>query len=180
MASVDSLTTPKLELFYDVGSTNSYVFRHHNYVLMDEPKAKLINRKRDLQRWAERYDLPFVMPKRFPIKTSPALRGALAARRLGSEEAFLFAVFARYWEANDGTIDEVATLGQIAESVGLDKAEFLALVDSEDVRAELVDATNAALAQNIFGAPSIRLGGELYWGKDRMEFVEDHLQSLLA
>ena len=51
-----------------------YVFRHHNYVLMEEPRAKLSNRGRDLRRWAERYDLPFRMPDQFPIKTSGALQ----------------------------------------------------------------------------------------------------------
>ena len=77
------MSDKQVELFYDVGSTNSYfalhllkrladkydatvvyqpfnlgyVFRNNNYVLMDEPKAKLSNRKRDLMRWAERLSL---------------------------------------------------------------------------------------------------------------------------
>ncbi len=197
------MATKTVELFYDVGSTNSYfalhllrrladkynanvvyqpfnlgyVFRSNNYVLMDEPKAKLSNRKRDLMRWAERYNLPFRMPDRFPIKTSPALRGALAARHFGKEEEFLFAVFGRYWEANDGSVDETATLGEIASSVGLDVAEFLAHAEGADVRQQLIDATQSALDRGIFGAPSIVLDGELYWGKDRMDFVEAQLQS---
>ena len=196
----------KVELFYDVGSTNSYfalhllkrladkydtrimyqpfnlgyVFRSNNYVLMDEPKAKLSNRKRDLMRWAKRYDLPFQVPERFPVKTSPALRGALAARTWSrdKEEAFLFALFARYWEANDGRIDELDCLCDIAAEVGLDSAEFAERTQSAEVRAQLIDCTNSALDRGIFGAPSILVGGELYWGKDRMEFVEDELRAL--
>lgn len=190
-----------VELFYDTGSTNSYfalhllkrladaqgvsvvyqpfnlgyVFRANNYVLMDEPKAKLINRKRDLQRWAERYDLPFRMPDRFPIKTSPSLRAALAARHYNLEEEFLFAVFARYWEDNDASIDTDESLGCVAQSVGIDAAEFLQRLNGDSVRQALIDSTQSALDRGVFGAPTIVVGDEMFWGKDRMEFVADEL-----
>jgi len=190
-----------VELFYDTGSTNSYfalhllkdiankqsatiiyqpfnlgyVFRANNYVLMDEPKAKLVNRKRDLQRWAERYELPFRMPDRFPIKTSPSLRAALAARHYGLEEQFLFAVFTRYWEANDGSIDTDETLCKLGESVGIDAGDFRERLNSEDVRDQLINSTQNALDRGVFGAPTIAVNGELFWGKDRMEFVADEL-----
>ena len=197
-----------IEFFYDVGSTNSYfalhllkrladkygasivyqpfnlgyVFRTNNYVLMDESKAKLSNRKRDLMRWAQRYELPFRMPHDFPIKTSPSLRGALAARRFHKEEDYLFAVFSHYWEGEQKhdksamQIDDVACLVQIARNLDIDGEEFSATLNSPEVRQELIEATNNALDRGVFGAPSILIGNELYWGKDRMEFVEDELK----
>ncbi len=197
-----AVAQPKtIELFYDVGSTNSYfalhllrrladkysatlvyqpfnlgyVFRKQNYVLMNESKAKLRNRKRDLQRWAERYDLPFRMPDQFPIKTSPALRGALAARHFGKEEAYLFAVFSRYWEHNDASVTNLESLAAIAATVGIDADDFVRRIDSAVVREQLIELTQSALDREIFGAPSIVLDGELYWGKDRMEFIESQL-----
>lgn len=196
------MTQKTVELFYDVGSTNSYfalhllqrladrydarviyqpfnlgyVFRTNNYVLMDEPKSKLVNRKRDLMRWAERYDLPFSVPKRFPIKTSLALRGALAARRFNLEQEYLFGVFSSYWEGGDENIDQSDCVLNIAKTLGIDRDEFAQALDSKDVREELITATNTALERGIFGAPSIVIGGELFWGKDRMEFVEDELK----
>ena len=80
-----------IDLYWDLGSTNSYfaikllqpivarhdaeirwhafnvghVFQANNYVLMDEPKAKLKNRKDDLMRWARKYQLPFSVPRLF-------------------------------------------------------------------------------------------------------------------
>ena len=194
-------TDKTVELFYDTGSTNSYfalhllrriadandatviyqpfnlgyVFRANNYVLMDEPKSKLINRKRDLQRWAERYDLPFRMPDRFPIKTSPSLRAVLAARHYGLEEQLLFAVFARYWEANDGSIDTDDTLCSLAESVGIDGSEFRERLNSEPIRNQLIDSTQNALDRGVFGAQTNVVNDEMFWGKDRMEFVADEL-----
>ncbi|MEM7220931.1 MAG: 2-hydroxychromene-2-carboxylate isomerase [Pseudomonadota bacterium] len=196
----------RIELFYDVGSTNSYfalhlldrlanrygaeliyqpfnlgyVFRHHNYVLMDEPPAKLKNRRRDLMRWAERHELPFRMPEQFPIKTSPALRGALAARRLGRERNYLFEVFARYWERNDASIADYPGVIAAAQAAGCDGASFEELVRGDGIGDELRAATQSALDREIFGAPSIVIGDELFWGKDRMEFVEDELRRLTA
>lgn len=204
------MNSKSIELFYDVGSTNSYfalhllkrlavkygvsvvyqplnlgyLFRSNNYVLMDESKAKLRNRKRDLMRWAQRYELPFRMPHNFPIKTSPSLRGALAARRFHKEEDYLFAVFSHYWEGEQKTdepamqIDDVECLVQIARSLDIDGEEFSAVLNSPAIRQELIEATKSALDRGVFGAPSILIGDELYWGKDRMEFVEDELKRL--
>jgi len=198
------MSNKNVEFFYDVGSTNSYfalhllkrladrydtkivyqpfnlgfVFRNNNYVLMDEPKAKLSNRKRDLMRWAARYDLPFSIPDRFPIKTSLALRGALGARHFDMEEPFLFAVFAQYWEGIDDRIDQIDTLVEVAVALGIDGEQFAQRIDSATVREELIESTNSALDRGVFGAPSIVIGDELYWGKDRMEFVEDELKKL--
>lgn len=192
----------EIEFFWDIGSTNSYfalhlirpiavrhgavlryrafnlghVFRHHNYVLMEEPAAKIANRKRDLARWAERYGLAFRFPDRFPIKTSRALRAAIAARSFGCEEAYIERLFERYWERNDASIAEQPALDAIAGDLGLDTAAFAAACDSEPVRRTLIEETDDGLARGVFGAPSFLIGDELYWGKDRMEFIEDHLR----
>lgn len=155
-----------------------YVFRSNNYVLMEEPPAKLRNRGRDLMRWARRHDLPFRMPGNFPIKTSRALRGAIAMRRWDKEEAYIDAIFSAYWEQDIGNIGEYAALRKIAGNLDVDPEEFESVSESKDVREALIQATNSALARGVFGAPSIMIEDELYWGKDRMEFIEDHLASL--
>jgi len=190
-----------IEFYWDLGSTNSYfalhlikpvaarhgarivphpfnlgyVFRKHDYVLMDEPRAKIANRITDLHRWARRYKLPFRMPSKFPIKTSPALRGALAMRRFGKEWAFMEAIFAAYWERDDASVAELAGLRPVAEALGVDAERFLALCESAEVRQELIDETDAGLARGVFGAPSFVVGQEIFWGKDRMDFIDEEL-----
>ena len=190
-----------VDFYWDLGSTNSYfalhlikpvaarhgatvvphpfnlgyVFRHHNYVLMDEPKAKIANRIVDLHRWAKRYKLPFRMPTKFPIKTSPALRGALAMRRFGKEWAYLEAIFAAYWERDDASVAELDGLRPVAKSLGVDPDRFVALTESEEVRQQLIDETQAALARGVFGAPTFVVGNEIFWGKDRMDFIDEEL-----
>ena len=193
-----------IEFYWDIGSTNTYfafhllrplaqrydarisyipfnlgyVFRHHNYVLAREPAAKLKNRKIDLMRWADRYDLKFRMPDTFPIKTSRILRGALAMRTLGLEVEYMEDIFARYWEQNDASLVEYDGLASTAAKLGVEAAEFEALAESEAIRQQIIDLTETALAEGIFGAPTMRIGDEVYWGKDRFEFVEDHLKRL--
>ncbi len=191
----------KVDFFWDVGSTNSYfalkllkpmaakhgveiayrplnlgyVFRHHNYVLMEEPKAKIDNRLIDLMRWARKYDLPFKVPSVFPIKTSRALRGSIAMRRWRLEAAYVEAIFDAYWEGGDVEIGEYSSLRLIAAHLGVDPDEFETQAEGEAVRAAIIAETEDALAEGIFGAPIIRVEDQLYWGKDRMEFVEAHL-----
>jgi 2-hydroxychromene-2-carboxylate isomerase len=190
-----------IEFYWDLGSTNSYfalhlikpvaarhgarlvprpfnlgyVFRRHNYVLMDEPKAKIANRIVDLHRWARRHQLPFRMPTKFPIKTSPALRGALAMRRFGKEWAFMEAIFAAYWERDDASVAELAGLRPVAEALGVHADRFAGLSESEEIRQELIAETDGGLACGVFGAPTFVVGQEIFWGKDRMDFIDEAL-----
>lgn len=199
------MSAPRVDLYWDAGSTNSYfalklikpllvrhgaalvlhpfnlghVFRQHRYVLMDEPAAKIRNRIRDLQRWATRHDLPFRMPDTFPIKTSRALRGSIAMRHWNLEAAYVEAVMAAYWERNDASIADYAGLRRIAAGLGVDADAFEARSESETVRQALMDSTDEGLARGVFGVPMIAVGDELFWGKDRMEFVDAEL-SLMA
>lgn len=153
-----------------------YVFRKHNYVLLEEPEAKIKNRIRDLDRWAERYDLPFRFPTTFPIKTSRTLRGSIAMRRWGKEEAFIDALFAAYWEQDDATVADYAGMRPLAEKLGVNPDDFEQAAESPETRMALAKSTDDGLARGVFGCPSFFVGGELYWGKDRMEFIEDALR----
>ncbi len=190
-----------IDFYWDIGSTNTYfalhlirpvakrhnatlvlhpfnlgyVFRHHRYVLSEEPAIKLRHRRRDLERWAEKYRLPFRMPDRFPIKTSHALRGAIAMRDWDLEMAYVEEIFRCYWEQNDASVAEPEGLARIAEKLGVGAEAFLERIDSAPVREALISSTNLGLEKGIFGAPSFVIDGELYWGKDRMEFIEDAL-----
>jgi 2-hydroxychromene-2-carboxylate isomerase len=195
-----------VDLYWDTGSTNSYfalkliepvlartgatlalhpfnlghVFRLHNYVLMDEPPAKIANRIRDLHRWAARHRLPFRMPEVFPIKTSRSLRGSLVMRRHGLEQAYVREVMAAYWERNDASIADYAGLAPIVRALGVDPRDFEAECESAGIRAALADHTDRALARGVFGVPMMAVGEELFWGKDRMDFVEEALMRLPA
>ena len=180
----------QIDFYWDIGSTNTYfayhllrplaarfnativyhpfnlgyVFRHHNYALGQEPRAKMKNRKDDLMRWAQRFDLAFQVPSEFPIKTSRVLRGALVMREYGLEEQYMDEIFRRYWEENDASIQHYDGLGASVAKLGVDVDQFVARAESEQVRQSIITQTNDALAAGIFGAPSMVLGDELLLG----------------
>lgn len=190
-----------VELYWDPGSTNTYfafkliqpvldrtgarlvlrpfnlghVFRVNNYVLMEEPESKINNRKRDLQRWARKYELPFQFPDKFPIKTSRALRGAIAMRDWGLEHAFTEEVLDAYWERSDSSIEIYDGLRPLAKKLGVDPDDFERVSESQQVRDALAKSTDEGMRRGVFGAPTFIVGDELFWGKDRIDFVEDEL-----
>ncbi len=196
----------KIEFYWDPGSTNTYfawhllkpiaarfeaeicpqpfnlgfVFRSQNYVLMDEPVAKMRNRRDDLMRWAKKYQLPFRIPEVFPIKTSRILRGALASRTWQKETLFMEEIFRRYWEHNDASVATDEGLVIIAQALGMPENEYYDLLTSDTIGAQLRASTQHGLDRGVFGAPTLVIENEIYWGKDRMEFVIDHLQRLQA
>ncbi len=67
-------------------------------------------------------------------------------------------------------------LGQVLTSLGLDAASALAHSGATEVKDALRARTEAARARGIFGAPVCIVGDELFFGKDRLEFVEDALR----
>lgn len=190
-----------VEMYWDVSSTNTYfafhlikpilertgakliihpfnlgyVFRANNYVLMDEPAIKIENRKQDLARWATKYNLPFRFPSKFPIKTSRALRGSLAMRKFDLEMPYIEAILSAYWEQDDASVQDYLGLRQIVTELGVDPDEFEILSESTEIREQLADSTNTGMKRGVFGVPSMFVGDELFWGKDRMEFVENEL-----
>lgn len=191
----------QVEMYWDIGSTNTYfalklikpilarqdaqlvlhpynlgyVFRNNDYELMKEPKSKLRYRKRDLMRWAEKYNLPFQIPRQFPIKSSRVLRGSLAMRQKGLELEFVEQVFDAYWERGDASIVEYAGLRPIAERLGVDGEWFETTSASEEVGAQLAKSTDMAVERGVFGVPMMMVGDEMFWGKDRLDFMEEEL-----
>ena len=143
----------------------------------DHGRIKLRYLAQDHKRWTARTGLPFKHPpaSMFPIKTTSAMRMFIRAEQQGRGEAFAEAVFRAYWERNEDISDPLV-LGAVTESVeGLSADELIAYAESEDGKHALAEATDAAMERGVFGAPQFLVGEELFWGKDRLDFVEDML-----
>jgi|SRR5277367_5059972 len=141
---------------------------------------------RDHARYAELTGLPFKKPSQFPIKTSSALRAVLAAghaadrddggvSRERAQQTISQAVMRAYWE-RDEDISDRDVLATIASSVGFDGAKLMASADSASAREELKTLTETAVVRGVFGAPTLFVGDEMFWGKDRLDFVERWLK----
>lgn len=112
----------------------------------------------------------FQMNPNFPVNTLLAMRGAVAAESLGCAEAYVEALFAGLWEKGL-KLDDPAVWAQTVSAAGLDAEALGAAAQDPEIKARLVANTEAAVARGVFGIPSFFVGGELYFGKDRLRDV---------
>jgi 2-hydroxychromene-2-carboxylate isomerase len=123
---------------------------------------------RDLERTCDRLGLPFRRPSQFP-------RGGLLAARIAASEPgapwvppFVRAVYRANF-ADDLDIARPEVLIPILESLGRDPQATLARAQSPEVKERLRQQTDEAQRLGIFGAPTVVVGRELFWGNDRLE-----------
>lgn len=115
------------------------------------------------------------MPATFPIKTSRVLRASLVASEQGVEAPFLELLFRTYWEEGLN-IAEYEHLEPLIARVSADVPDFIDRCESDDIKASLIDSTQAGLARGVFGAPMMVVGDEMFWGKDRLDFLEREIR----
>ena len=123
---------------------------------------------RDLERLAEKEGLPFLRPSRFPRNGLLAARVALVGVEEGWVAAFARAVMMANF-AEDREIGEEAVIGAILGTLGLPAAEVIARAQADANKLALRCQTERAAELGLFGAPSFRVGEELFWGNDRLE-----------
>ena len=137
-----------------------------------EPKRRYL--QRDVMDWAAYWSVPFSWPSRFPMRTVLPLRLALAVDRK-LLPSLSHAIFAAFWAA-DRDISDPAVLATLLADVGADPSALeRATAPDPMVKQALVDNTDEALRNGVCGAPSFLVRGHLFWGQDRLEFVEKTL-----
>ena len=132
--------------------------------------------EQDLPRFAQRYGVPLNFNPHFPINTLNLMRGAIAAGRLGCLEAYVDLAFDAVWVKEKNMGDPVV-LSQALSEAGLDAEGLVALSQDPEVKAELLANTEAAVARGVFGAPTLFMDGAMYFGQDRLDFIEAALQA---
>lgn len=130
----------------------------------------------DLECWARRYGAPFRQNPHFPVNTLALMRGAIGYQRKGEADfhRYVDAIFSAMWEQGRN-LNDPNEIGKVLMAAGFDPREALAMLDDPEVKAELKQATEEAVARGVFGAPSFIVDGELFWGNDRLLFVEEQL-----
>ncbi|MGE8461299.1 MAG: 2-hydroxychromene-2-carboxylate isomerase [Pseudomonas capeferrum] len=131
----------------------------------------------DLGRFAARYSVPFGLPPGFPLNTLMLMRGVIGTQLQDPQrfEALLRALFTGMW-GERRNLGDAAVLQQTLEQAGFDIAAFSALAGDVQVKAALKQATEDAVARGVFGAPTCFVGDEMFFGQDRLDFVEDALR----
>jgi 2-hydroxychromene-2-carboxylate isomerase len=196
-----------VEFFFDVGSPASYLAWTQLPALCSAAGATLVYRPMllgavfqatgnaspvavpakgkhmllDLARCAGRYGVPLKHNPHFPINTLTLMR-AITGVQLRMPERFddlLRAVFTAIW-VNERNLNDPAVAGQVLAEASFDPAQIVALAADADVKAALRATTDEAVARGVFGAPTMFVGHEMFFGQDRLDFVRDALATTTA
>ena len=130
----------------------------------------------DMQRWAEYYQIPMQMNPHFPMNTLTLMRILTGVQLLHLEKfeqvlKLLFdAMFATQQNLNEPTV-----LAEVLKPSGFSVEDIMSMVQSDVVKQKLITETEQAIQRGIFGAPTFFVGDEMYWGQDRLHFVEQAL-----
>ena len=132
----------------------------------------------ELARWRDFLKVPLnIHPQFFPANETQAAACVIATRLdHGDAKAveLSHAIMHGVW-AGEKNIADPATVKEIIASVGLDAEATMKRALQPDIAATRDKDTEAAIALNVFGAPTYVIDGELFWGQDRLDFVERKL-----
>jgi len=138
----------------------------------EPPPEERRYRWRDVERLTRQFGLPLVTPSTYPRPSLLAARVALCGMAEGWCRDFALACYRANF-AQDRDIADAAILGEILAGLGLDAAAVLAAAQSPENKAALAATVERAAGLGIFGAPSFRVAGELFWGQDRLDQALD-------
>ena len=134
------------------------------------PPVKAAHVETDALRWAELRGVPLRFPAAHPMRTVRALRVLLGLPE-ASWPAAIHALYRAYWrDGADITRDEV--IAGALRGAGLDPTAALAAADGAAAKDELRARTDEAVARGVFGAPAMFVGETLFWGQDRLHWLE--------
>jgi len=130
-------------------------------------------RMMELRRWHEFLGIPIVYePKFFPANATSANLMAVAAGQAGLDMGKLSGAFLRAVWVEERNIADEDTLLAIATEQGFDGPALLEASRGEAAKAGFDANTAEAMQRNVFGAPTYVYRDELFWGQDRLDFVE--------
>jgi len=200
---------PKVEFLFDVGSPNAFlchrvipeveartgarfdyvpvllggIFKATGNQSPATAYAQIRNKpeyeRLEIERFVRKHDIKgFGLSPFFPVNTLNLMRGAIAARTLGVFDRYVDEIFRHMW-VNHKKLDEAAVLAAALTESGFDAARLIELAGSPAVKAELTANTERAVQRGAFGVPTFFVDGDMWFGKDRLDDVEQAIVTRL-
>jgi 2-hydroxychromene-2-carboxylate isomerase len=132
----------------------------------------------ELQRWRDRRGLTFhLQPANWPFNARLADGVVIAALESGFDpDRYLARGFAAVWE-DQLSLADPATIAKLADESGLPGKKLVERSEQEAISTAYEQNRQDALASDVFGSPAYVLDGEVFWGQDRIDLLEDALKS---
>jgi 2-hydroxychromene-2-carboxylate isomerase len=191
-----------VDFFFDVGSPASYLAWTQLPGMCESHGAELVYRpmllggvyqatgnaspatipvkgryvQMDYERHARRYGVPFKENVHVPIITLFLMRAVTGVqlRRPEQLQQLLGCVFKALW-IDALNLNEPQLTADILKAGGFDPAEIERLTQDPETKAALKATTEEAVKRGVFGAPTIFVGDQMFFGQDRMDFVREAL-----
>jgi 2-hydroxychromene-2-carboxylate isomerase len=130
----------------------------------------------DYERHARRYGVPLKENVHFPIITLFLMRAVTGVqlRRPEQLQQLLGCVFKALW-IDALNLNEPQLTADILKAGGFDPAEIERLTQDPQTKTALKATTEEAVKRGVFGAPTIFVGDQMFFGQDRMDFVREAL-----
>ncbi|MEM8577939.1 MAG: 2-hydroxychromene-2-carboxylate isomerase [Pseudomonadota bacterium] len=130
--------------------------------------GKLAYQRTEIARFIERHGVEFTWNPAFPINTLPLMRAAVYAEGQPWKMDYVNAVMDAMWRdaKNMGDPD---VIGAVLSAAGLPVAKIMEAIQTPEVKAKLVELTEAAVARGVFGLPAMFVGDEMFFGKDSLD-----------
>ena len=199
----DNAVTKSVDFYFDVGSPTAYLAHNRLKQLKLEYGCSVIYHPvllgglfkasgnsspvtvpakgrymmmEDLPRFAKLYNVPLNTNPHFPINTLNLMRGAVSALNEAYFDTYIDTIFNAIWveSRNMGDIDTVI---EVLSDAGLDSKVILEATQKPEVKQELTSNTEQAVERGLFGAPTMFVDGEMFFGQDRLQFVEAALKN---
>jgi 2-hydroxychromene-2-carboxylate isomerase len=132
----------------------------------------------ELQRWRDKRGLSFnISPKHWPFDVTLADRVVIAINAAKQNpDGFLRRAFAAIWEEERDLADPLV-ISELAEQAGLDSTSLLEMAQGSTAEAIYALNLENAVGGDVFGSPAYVLDGEVFWGQDRLDLLDDALAS---
>ncbi|AHL35157.1 DSBA oxidoreductase [Pseudomonas brassicacearum] len=191
-----------VEFYFDLGSPTTYLAYTQLPTLCAQTNSQLVYRPmllggvfkatgnaspvtipakgpylfKDLNRFAKRYGVAFKLNPYFPINTLLLMRAVTGMQLRHPErfEAFIDCLFRALW-VDGRNLNDPGTVAAVLDEGGFNPEYVLAMTTDEQVKQALKTATEGAIERGVFGAPSMFVGDELFFGQDRLDFVREAL-----
>jgi 2-hydroxychromene-2-carboxylate isomerase len=140
-----------------------------------EPKGKWM--WGDMERWARRYGVKLVKNPFFILNTLTLMRGAIGYQVREPERflRYVDAMFRALW-VDGRNLGDAGVVAQTLREAGFDAEAFTQMTADLEVKQKLIRATEEAVKRGVFGAPTMFVGSEMFFGQERLEFVREALR----
>lgn len=121
----------------------------------------------------------YIWNPHFPVNTLQLMRGAVFAQRQDYYARYVEAVYQHMW-AEPKKMDDPGVVRAALVSSDLPADEIMAGIQQPEIKQQLIQNTEDSVARGVFGSPSFFVGGELFFGKDKLVEVEEEIEAQTA